>query len=259
VPALGIGFPKTMYLACLEHARRDTRKVLTRPTFFIIAVYYYLRTKRLVYPMAETVRRSGRDVTAVAVHNVARVEVLVDALIVGPGGGTEIGKLARILRRLNVLKSNDPVLKCAFTVMYPGQQYTVERAKMSIQRFIGFSGDLEQKATSFFKTLDSKTLDAMGRLFDTPASKKKNVSVDRLVAFLKSPGETYMDPLNVKKPKIVRRKVVEKVPENIAPLKSLGGYHHFCRLTSPSLELAFPQVVISLSLYFLVFFFTSRH
>jgi hypothetical protein len=209
--------------------------------------------------MAEAVRRSGRDVTAVAVHNVARVEVLVDALIVGPGGGTEIGKLARILRRLNVLRSNDPVLKCAFTVMYPGQQYTAERAKMSIQRFKGFSGDLEQKAFFFFKTLDMKILGAMGRLFDIPASGKKNVAVDRLVAFLKCPGETYMDPLHVKKPKIVRRKAVVKVPEHIAPLKSLGGYHHFCRLTSPSLELAFPQVVVSLYFYFLVFFFTSRH
>jgi hypothetical protein len=101
--------------------------------------------------MAEEVRRSGRDVTVVAVHNVARVEVLVDALIVVPGAGTEIGKLPRMLRRLNILKSNDPVLKCAFTVMYPGQQYTAERAKMSIQRFNGFSGDLEQKASSFSK------------------------------------------------------------------------------------------------------------
>ena len=88
--------------------------------------------------MAEAVRRSGRDVTVVAVHNVARVEVLVDALIVVPGAGTEIGKLPHMLRRLNIMKSNDPVLKCAFTVMYPGQQYTAERAKMSIQRFNGF-------------------------------------------------------------------------------------------------------------------------
>jgi hypothetical protein len=203
--------------------------------------------------MAEEVRRSGRDVTVVAVHNVVRVEVLVDALIVVPGAGTEIGKLPRMLRRLNILKRNDPVLKCAFTVMYPGQQYTAERAKMSIQRFNGFSGDLEQKASSFFKTLDSKTLGAMGRLFDIPASKKKNVTADRLVAFLKSPEETYMDPLNVKTTKIVRRKAVVKVPENIAPLKSLGGYHHFCRLTSSSLEVANPHVVVSLHIYFFVF------
>jgi hypothetical protein len=111
---------------------------------------------------------------------------------------------------------------------------------MSIQRFNGFPGDLEQKASSFFKTLDSKTLGAMGRLFDIPASKKKNVTADRLVAFLKSPGETYMDPLNVKTTKFVRRKAVVKVSENIALLKSLGGYHHFCRLTSSSLEVANP-------------------
>jgi hypothetical protein len=62
-----------------------------------------------------------------------------------------------------------------------------------------------------------------------------------------------MDPLNVKTTKIVRRKAVVKVPENIAPLKSLGGYHHFCRLTSSSLEVANPQVVVSLHLYFFVF------
>jgi hypothetical protein len=127
---------------------------------------------------------------------------------------------------------------------------------MSIQRFSGFSGDLEQKASSFFKTLDSKTLVAMGRLFDIPASTKKNVTADRLVAFLKSPGETSMGPLKVKTPKIVRRKAV--VPENNAPLKSLGGYHHFCRLTSSSLELANPHVVVSLFLYVFVFF-SSYH
>jgi hypothetical protein len=204
--------------------------------------------------MAEEVRRSSRDVTVVAVHNVARVEVLVDALIVVPGAGTEIGKLPRMLRRLNILKSNDPVLKCTFIVMHPGQQYTAERAKMSIQRFNGFSRDLEQKASSFFKTLDSKILGAMGSLFDIPASKKKNVTADRLVAFLKSPEETYMDPLNVKTTEIVRRKAVVKAPENIAPLISLGGYHHFCRLKSSSLEVANPQVVVSLYLYFFVLF-----
>jgi hypothetical protein len=97
----------------------------------------------------------------------------------------------------------------------------------------------------------------MGHLFDISASKKKNVVVERLVAFLKNPRETYIDPLNVKTPKIVRRKAVEKIPENIAPLKSLGGYHHFCRLTSSSVELANPQVVVSLYLYFLVFFFLN--
>jgi hypothetical protein len=101
--------------------------------------------------MVKAVCRSGRDVTVVAVHNVVRVEVLVDALIVVPGAGTEIGKLPRMLRRLNVMRSSDPVLKCAFTVMHPGQQYTAERAKMSIQRFSGFSGDLELKASSFLK------------------------------------------------------------------------------------------------------------
>jgi ribosomal protein L18E len=47
--------------------------------------------------MAEEVRRSGRDVTIVAVHNVARVESLVDPLIVVPGAGTEIGNLIQSL------------------------------------------------------------------------------------------------------------------------------------------------------------------
>ena len=62
-----------------------------------------------------------------------------------------------------------------------------------------------------------------------------------------------MGPLKVKTAKIVRRKAVVKVPENNAPLKSLGGYHHFCRLTSSSLELANPQVVVSHFLYVFVF------
>jgi hypothetical protein len=70
--------------------------------------------------MAVGSRRSRREVKEVTVHNVFRVEVPVEALVVGGGSGTKIGQLPGLVRRLNAVKNHAPVLKCVFTVMFPG-------------------------------------------------------------------------------------------------------------------------------------------
>ena len=197
--------------------------------------------------MAEDRRRSSRDVKETAVHNVPRSEVPVPGLIISAGLGKAIGQLPCLVRRLNAMKNNDPVLKLAFTVMFPGQLYTKERAKSSIQFFNGLSAGSDHVATTFLKSFGLKDLSAFGRLVDITPSKRIPTVVERLVCFLKSPAEADLDPKVVKKPKSAKRKPapVETVKTPL-PQKSVGGYWHFCIVNKTALEQAHPEKTVSL-------------
>ena len=191
--------------------------------------------------MAEGSRRSRREVKEFTVHNVVRVEVPVEALVVGAGSGTKIGQLPGLVRRLNAVKNHAPVLKCAFAVMFPGQQFTKERAKSCIQLFNGFASGLEHNARIFLESVETKLLRSLGCLFNIIGSFRKAIVVERLVEFLKSPKDL------IKESKIIKRKPAAKeIPKVATAPKS--GYWHFCKVNHSAVEKAHPEAKVSPSL-----------
>ena len=198
--------------------------------------------------VVENRRRSSREKTVVVVHNVVNADIPVADLIVPNGGGSKIGDLPSVCRRLNAAKTNSTVLKDSFSAMYPGQAYTLDRVKSAIKCFNGTDRFGEDSVSQPLKGLDMKALRGLAHLFGIPKTNGKFVLHDRILEFLKNPEERAENAKSSKPNNSRKRKsTVEQGSKIVGAPKSVGGYWYYCRYSQAALVEEMPTAnVLSL-------------